>query len=94
MFLVVAALLSIITWLIAWRVAYYLANPKAPLIFSKTVGWLTGMAAIPTFAASVLCAHFGHSPKAGATFAIVNLVGMIIASPAGENAGKKHKAAA
>lgn len=94
MFLVVAAVLSIITWFIAWRVAYHMANPKAPVIYSKTVGWVTGMAAMPTFAASVLCAHFGHNPKAGATFAIVNLIGVMIASPKGENAGNKHKAAA
>lgn len=94
MFLVAAILLSIITWTIAWSVSYSLANPREDFAYSKTVGWLTGMAALPTLGASIYCAYAGHGQASGITFAVVNLVGIIVASPAGEKAGKRAKEAA
>jgi drug/metabolite transporter (DMT)-like permease len=47
MLLILSFILASISWLVAWYVAYRLADPSQPLSYSKFVGSMAGAASMP-----------------------------------------------
>ncbi len=92
MLLFASVVLAIMTCFVTWKVAYKMANPSAPLGYSKTVGWVACAAGLPFAAASIVCAVFAVGQSFATAMGVAIFIGMLMASPVGEGMGKRDKA--
>ncbi len=91
MLLIASVVLAILTCFVTWKVANKMANPKNPLEYSKTVGWVAGAAGLPFAAASIVCALFAVGQSFAVAMGVAVFIAMLIASPVGEGMGKRDK---
>lgn len=93
MYLMASVVLAALSCLAVNKAACQLANPAAPVSYSKTVGWLSGVAGMPFALASIYLASQSIAGNAFAGALGVSLfIAAAVASVHGERKGLEAKA--